>query len=139
MARLDEELDQARQDGGALAGVAGAAFAENARLQASLASRADETARQVAELEAALAECAHLQASLASCAHEAARQVDGLKAALAAADNALAEAAMQRDLLRASVTWRATRPVRRLAEALPGWARAAVRRALSARPARVQG
>ena len=134
------EAERIRQGAANASTVAAATVAEQARLHGeAMRARAAETQQKVATANSILADADRIReqaaaaaTALAATIAEHARvtgasggDVEALKAELAASRSAA-------DALRYSTMWRATRPLRRIGEAMPSSARRRVRRAARA-------
>ncbi|WP_428542720.1 glycosyltransferase [Rhodopila sp.] len=132
------EAERIRQDAATASATAAATVAEQARLHGqAMRAVAAETQQKVAAANAILADADRIRdqaaaaaTALAATIAEQARVtgtsgIDALKAELAASRS-------ERDALRYSTMWRATRPLRRIGEAMPSSARRTARRAARA-------
>ena len=134
------EAERIRQGAANASTVAAATVAEQARLHGeAMRARAAETQQKVATANSILADADRIReqaaaaaTALAATIAEHARvtgtsggDIEALKAELAASRSAA-------DALRYSTMWRATRPLRRIGEAMPSSARRTVRRAARA-------
>ena len=134
------EAERIRESAAAASAAAAATVAEQARLHGeAMRALAAETQQKVAAANAIVADADRIreQAAAAATAVAAAiaeharvtgtssEELEALKAELAASRSAA-------DALRYSTMWRATRPLRRLGDAMPSSARRAVRRAARA-------